>query len=215
MPFPDPSTFALFLAAAFALLIVPGPAVVYIVAQSIDQGRVAGLVSTLGIGVGSLVHVAAAAIGLSSLLVSSAEAYTVVKYAGAAYLVFLGLRRLLGRDEPFDPGVKTRKPLSRLFRQGVVVNVLNPKTALFFFAFLPQFVDLEAGAVGAQVALLGLIFVLLGLVSDGMYALVAGTLSGRLRGSTRVLRIQRYVSGTVFVGLGLATALAGSQRRIS
>jgi threonine/homoserine/homoserine lactone efflux protein len=215
MPFPDPSTFALFLAAAFALLIVPGPAVVYIVAQSIDQGRVAGLVSTLGIGVGSLVHVAAAAIGLSSLLVSSADAYTVVKYAGAAYLVFLGLRRLLGRDEPFDPGVKTRKPLSRLFRQGVVVNVLNPKTALFFFAFLPQFVDLEAGAVGAQVALLGLIFVLLGLVSDGMYALVAGTLSGRLRGSTRVLRIQRYVSGTVFVGLGLATALAGSQRRIS
>ena len=215
MPFPDAGTFALFLAAALALLVVPGPAVVYIVAQSIDQGRVAGLVSTLGIGAGSLVHVAAAAVGLSSLLVSSSEAYSVVKYAGAAYLVFLGVRRLLGRDEVVNAEDRTRKPLSRLFRQGVVVNVLNPKTALFFFAFLPQFVDVEAGAVGAQVALLGLIFVLLGLASDGTYALVAGTLSGRLRGSTRVVRAQRYVSGTVFVSLGLATALSGSQRRTS
>lgn len=208
MPFPDAATFALFLAAALALLVVPGPAVVYIVAQSIDQGRVAGLVSTLGIGAGSLVHVAAASIGLSSLLVSSAEAFAVVKYAGAAYLVFLGVRRLLGRDAPPDSEVGARKPLTRLFRQGVVVNVLNPKTALFFFAFLPQFVDVEAGAAGAQIAVLGLIFVLLGLLSDGMYALVAGTLSGWLRGNTRVLKAQRYVSGTVFVSLGLATALA-------
>ena len=212
MPFPNAGTFALFLAAAFALLIVPGPAVVYIVGQSIDQGRVAGLVSTLGIGIGGLVHVAAAAIGLSSLLVSSAEAYTVVKYAGAAYLVFLGVRRLLGRDEPFDPEVHRRKPLRRLFRQGVIVNVLNPKTALFFFAFLPQFVDVDAGAVGAQIAVLGVIFVLLGLVSDGTYALVAGTFSGWLRGSAQVLRIQRYLSGTVFVALGVATALSGGRK---
>ena len=213
MPFPDAGTFALFLAAALALLVVPGPAVVYIVTQSIDQGRLAGLVSTLGIGAGSLVHIAAAAIGLSSLLVSSSEAYAVVKYAGAAYLVFLGVRRLLGRDEPFDPAVQTRKPLGRLFRQGVVVNVLNPKTALFFFAFLPQFVDVDGGAVAAQIAVLGLIFVLLGLVSDGTYAVIAGTLSGRLRGSATVLRVQRYVSGTVFVGLGLLTAVSGSRRQ--
>jgi threonine/homoserine/homoserine lactone efflux protein len=213
MPFPDAATFALFLAAALALLVVPGPAVVYIVAQSIDQGRVAGLVSTLGIGAGSLVHVAAAAIGLSSLVVSSAEAYSVVKYAGAAYLVFLGVRRLLGRDEVVTAEDRARKPLSRLFRQGVVVNVLNPKTALFFFAFLPQFVDVQAGAVGAQVALLGLFFVLLGLVSDGTYAVVAGTLSGWLRGNARVLQVRRYVSGAVFVGLGLATAMSGSQSR--
>ena len=213
MPFPDASGFALFLAAAIALLVVPGPAVFYIVAQSIDQGRTAGLVSTLGIGAGSLVHVAAAAIGLSSLLVSSAEAFTAVKYAGAAYLVFLGIRRLLGRDEPADPAVRERKPLRRLFRQGVVVNVLNPKTALFFFAFLPQFVDTDAGMVAGQIALLGVIFVVLGLASDGLYALVAGTLGERLRGSARVLRIQRYVSGTVFVGLGLATAVSGSHRK--
>ncbi|MEX2102820.1 MAG: LysE family translocator [Gaiellaceae bacterium] len=213
MSVPDASSFALFLAAAIALLVVPGPAVVYIVAQSIDQGRTAGLVSTLGIGTGSLVHVTAAAIGLSSLLVSSAEAFTAVKYAGAAYLVFLGVRRLLGRDEPADPGVRERKPLRRLFKQGVVVNVLNPKTALFFFAFLPQFVDTGAGMVAAQIAFLGVIFVVLGLVSDGTYALVAGTLSERLRGSERVLRVQRYVSGTVFVGLGLVTAVSGSSRK--
>jgi len=212
MPLPDASTFALFLIAAVALLVVPGPAVVYIVAESIDQGRTAGVVSTLGIGAGSLVHIAAAAIGLSSLLVSSAEAFAPVKYAGAAYLVFLGVRRLLGRDE-LEANARERKPFGRLFRQGVVVNVLNPKTALFFFAFLPQFVDVDAGAVGAQIAVLGLIFVLLGLVSDGTYALVAGTLGERLRESARVLRIQRYVSGTIFVGLGVTTALAGSHRK--
>jgi threonine/homoserine/homoserine lactone efflux protein len=212
MPFPDASTFALFLVAAVALLIVPGPAVVYIVAQSIDQGRVAGLVSTLGIGAGSLVHIAAAAIGLSSLLMSSAEAFAAVKYAGAAYLILLGVRRLLGRDQP-EVGERVRKPLGRLFRQGIVVNVLNPKTALFFFAFLPQFVDVDEGAVAAQIAVLGLIFVFLGLISDGAYALVAGTLGERLRDSDRVLRIQRYVSGTVFVSLGVTTALAGSQRK--
>jgi threonine/homoserine/homoserine lactone efflux protein len=208
VPFPDAGTFALFLVAALALIVVPGPAVIYIVAQSIDQGRVAGLVSALGIAVGGLVHVAAAAIGLSSLLVSSAEAYAVVKYAGAAYLVFLGVRRLLGHNEPVDSESRTRKPLSRLFRQGVVVNVLNPKTALFFFAFLPQFVDTDAGAVGLQIALLGLVFVLLALLSDGTYAVVAGSLSRYLRGNERVLRIQRYVSGTVFVSLGVLTALA-------
>ena len=208
MLFPDAGTFALFLVAALALLVVPGPAVVYIVAQSIDQGRVAGLVSTLGIGAGGLVHVAAAAIGLSALLVSSAEAYAVVKYAGAAYLIFLGVRRLLGRDEPDDPSLRKRKSLGRLFRQGVVVNVLNPKTALFFFAFLPQFVDVDEGAVGAQIAVLGLVFIVLGLLSDGTYAIVAGTLSRHLRGNARVLRVQRYVSGTVFVSLGALTALA-------
>ena len=215
MPFPDAETFALFLVAALALIVVPGPAVIYIVAQSIDQGRVAGLVSTLGIGAGGLVHVAAAAIGLSSLLVSSAEAYTVIKYAGAAYLIFLGVRRLLGRDEAVDPEARTRRPLGSLFRQGVVVNVLNPKTALFFFAFLPQFVDTDAGAVGLQIATLGLVFILLALLSDGTYAVVAGTLSRNLRGNARALRVQRYVSGTVFVTLGLATALSQSQRKVS
>jgi threonine/homoserine/homoserine lactone efflux protein len=209
---PDAPTLALFCVAAFTLAVVPGPAVLYIVAQAIDQGRFAGIVSASGVAVGGLVHVAAAAIGLSSLLVSSAVAFDVVKYLGAAYLVVLGIRRLLGRDEL--PGDAGRLPRSRrrLFGQGVVVNVLNPKTALFFFAFLPQFADVSAGHVGFQIAFLGLVFVVIALLSDGAYALLAGTLGGWLRASRGYLRAQRYVSGTVFVGLGVAAAVTGPKR---
>jgi threonine/homoserine/homoserine lactone efflux protein len=200
----DASTLLLFVAAALALLAVPGPAVLYIVARSIDQGRRAGLVSMLGIHTGSLVHVAAASLGLSSLLVSSATAFQAVKYAGAAYLIVLGVRRLLTREEAAR--APRRASRGRLYRQGVVVNVLNPKTALFFLAFLPQFVDVEAGHVGLQIALLGLLFVALGIVSDGTYALLAGTLGSRLRRSRAFARAQRWVTGSVYVGLGAATA---------
>jgi threonine/homoserine/homoserine lactone efflux protein len=209
---PEPSTLALFLAATVALLVVPGPAVLYIVAQSIDRGRRAGLVSMLGIQAGALVHIAAAAVGLSSLLVSSAVAFETVKYAGAAYLVFLGVRRLLARDDLEEVRVRRERSLRRLFAQGALVNLLNPKTALFFFAFLPQFVDPDAGYAALQIALLGLLFIAVAVVSDGAYALVAGSASGWLRESRAFARAQRYVSGTVFVGLGVATALSGSRR---
>jgi len=166
---PDPGALAVFVVAALVLLVIPGPAVLYIVSQSISRGRLAGIVSMLGIQVGGLVHVAAAAAGLSALLVRSAVAFNVVKYAGAAYLVFLGLRRILGKDEAEDvPGARSEKSLRRLFAQGVVVNVLNPKTALFFFSFLPQFVDVDAGSVALQIATLGLVFILLAMVSDGL-----------------------------------------------
>jgi threonine/homoserine/homoserine lactone efflux protein len=210
---PDGSTLLVFAAAALALLVIPGPAVLYIVARSIEQGRVAGLVSMLGIQVGGLVHVAAAALGLSALLVHSAVAFSVVKYAGAAYLVYLGLRKLLSR-EPLEAGAqRTPKPRARLFRQGIVVNVLNPKTALFFFAFLPQFVDPDAGAAGLQIAVLGVLFIAIAVLSDGMYALAAGTAADWLRGSAGFLRAERWVSGSVLVGLGVATAVSGSHRR--
>jgi threonine/homoserine/homoserine lactone efflux protein len=209
---PEPSTLALFLAATVALLVVPGPAVLYIVAQSIDRGRRAGLVSMLGIQAGALVHIAAAAVGLSSLLVSSAVAFETVKYAGAAYLVFLGIRRLLARDDLEEVRVRRERSLRRLFAQGALVNVLNPKTALFFFAFLPQFVDPDAGYAALQIALLGLLFIAVAVVSDGAYAIVAGGASAWLRESRAFARAQRYVSGTVFVGLGVATALSGSRR---
>jgi threonine/homoserine/homoserine lactone efflux protein len=210
---PEPSTLALFLAATVALLVVPGPAVLYIVAQSIDRGRRAGLVSMLGIQAGALVHIAAAAVGLSSLLVSSAVAFETVKYAGAAYLVFLGVRRLLARDDDMEEvRVRRERSLRCLFAQGALVNVLNPKTALFFFAFLPQFVDPDAGYAALQIALLGLLFIAVAVVSDGAYAIVAGSASGWLRESRAFARAQRYVSGTVFVGLGVATALSGSRR---
>jgi threonine/homoserine/homoserine lactone efflux protein len=208
---PDPQTLTLFVAAAVALLVVPGPAVLYIVTQSVDRGRAAGLVSMLGIQAGALVHVLAAAAGLSSLLLSSALAFELVKYAGAAYLVVLGVRRLLARDTA-DARFRPEKSLRRLFAQGVVVNVLNPKTALFFFAFLPQFVDPDAGYPALQMALLGLLFIAVAVVSDGTYALLAGTAAGWLRRSRGYARAQRYVSATIFIGLGAATALAGSRR---
>jgi threonine/homoserine/homoserine lactone efflux protein len=205
---PDPSTLLLFAAAAMALIVVPGPAVLYIVAQSIDRGRLAGFVSALGIAVGGLVHVTAAAIGLSSLLVSSATAFAAVKYAGAAYLIGLGLYTLFVRKEEPAADVPRERRLRRRFGQGVVVNVLNPKTALFFFAFLPQFVDPDKGSAALQIGILGLLFVTLAVISDSVWALVAGSASERLRDSRRFLAVQRYVSGSVFVGLGALTATA-------
>jgi threonine/homoserine/homoserine lactone efflux protein len=203
---PDLSTLAVFCAASLALAVVPGPAVLYIVAQSVDQGRAAGLVSALGICCGSLVHVVAATIGLSSLIASSATAFTIVKYAGATHLVLLGIRRLLTREAVDVVGSRPPRPHRRLFRDGVVVNVLNPKTALFFLAFLPQFVEPEAGSATLQILGLGLIFTLIALSSDSLWALAAGTLGGWLKQSRAYLAIRRWVTGTVFVALGLSAA---------
>jgi threonine/homoserine/homoserine lactone efflux protein len=199
---PDSDALWLFSLATLALLLVPGPAVLYIVAQSVDQGRLAGFVSVAGVHLGTLVHTLAAAVGLSALIVSSAVAFSVVKYAGAAYLVYLGIRRLLERTPDVEV-VGRGQPLARLFWRGAVVNVLNPKTALFFFAFLPQFVD-PSRTVWSQVAVLGLLFVGLGFLSDGLYALTAGTLGGWLRRRPGILR---WGSGSVYVGLGAVTAL--------
>jgi threonine/homoserine/homoserine lactone efflux protein len=189
---------------------VPGPAVLYVVTQSIDQGRRAGLASVGGIFSGTLVHIAAATVGLSALLASSAVAFDVVKYAGAAYLVVVGLRRLLGREPVADVEAPRERSLGRLYRQGIVVNVLNPKTALFFLAFLPQFVDVDRGAVWSQMLVLGLTFMALGMISDGTYALVASRAGGWLRSSARFRTAQRYVSGGIYVGLGAVAAFSGS-----
>jgi threonine/homoserine/homoserine lactone efflux protein len=210
---PEPSTLVLFGAAALALIVVPGPAVLYVVSQGIDGGRLGGVVSALGIATGGLVHVLAAAVGISSLVVSSATAFSVVKWAGAAYLVALGLRRLLVRDGRVEGTVPrtVERSLRRVYWQGAVVNVLNPKTALFFLAFLPQFVDVEAGAVALQIVVLGLLFVALALVSDSAWGVAAGTAASWLRGR-RVVLAQRYATGGVLVGLGLATALTGSRK---
>jgi len=213
MIFPEASMLGLFVAAAVVLLITPGPAVLYIVTRSVEQGRLAGLVSALGVHVGTLVHVAAAALGVSALLVSSALAFDVVKYLGAIYLVYIGVRKLMGWDQASGGQVVAPRSLRRLFGQGVVVNILNPKTALFFLAFLPQFVDVSKGAVGFQVLVLGMIFVALGVLSDGLYAVAAGTAGGWLKRDGRVLRAERYVGGTVFVSLGVTAALAGNGRK--
>jgi threonine/homoserine/homoserine lactone efflux protein len=205
---PDPSRLALFVGAALLLLVVPGPSVLYIVTQSVSHGRRAGIVSVAGITTGTLVHIAAATVGLSALLASSALAFDVVKYLGAAYLIAVGIRRLAGWERSTGPQARDTRDLGRLYRQGIVVNTLNPKTALFFLAFLPQFVDPGRGTPWLQILALGLLFAALGFFSDGAWALVAGTLGERLRGSRRFPAVQRYVSGSVFVGLGAVAALS-------
>jgi threonine/homoserine/homoserine lactone efflux protein len=204
---PDPSRLALFVGAALLLLVVPGPSVLYIVTQSVSQGRRAGIASVAGITTGTLVHIVAATVGLSALLASSALAFDVIKYLGAAYLIVVGVRRLAGLEPEQEPRARRTRDLGRLYRQGIVVNVLNPKTALFFLAFLPQFVEPTRGAAWLQILALGLLFAALGFLSDGTWALVAGALGERLRRGTRFPAAQRYVSGSVFVGLGAAAAL--------
>jgi threonine/homoserine/homoserine lactone efflux protein len=194
----------LFGLAALALLAIPGPAVLYIVFQSAEQGRRVGLASVAGVHLGTLVHVAAASAGLSAVIVASSLAFSVVKYAGAAYLVYLGIRKLLERNEETRIE-RRREPLRRAFMRGTIVNALNPKTALFFLAFLPQFVAPDRGGVWSQALVLGFVFVGLGLVTDSLYALVAGTVGGLLR---RRRNAVRYGSGIVFMALGATAALA-------
>ncbi|GGL08070.1 LysE family translocator [Planomonospora parontospora] len=206
---PDLATLALFTAATLALLLVPGPAVAYIVTRSVAQGRSAGLVSVLGIHAGSVVHVAAAALGVSAVLAASATAFTIVKYLGAAYLVWLGLRKLLTRADAGETAGTQLASRRRMFWEGFVVNVLNPKTAIFFLAFLPQFTDPAAGPIAPQIVLLGVIWIALGIASDGAFALLASALAGRLRRSARARRRLDVTSGLVYLGLGAATALTG------
>ncbi|MBI5957733.1 MAG: LysE family translocator [Chloroflexi bacterium] len=208
----DTSQLILFVGAAFVLLITPGPAVLFIMARSIDQGRAAGIASVLGIEVASLVHVTAAAFGLSAVLMSSALAFDVVKYLGAAYLIYLGLHKLLTKEERSAEQTAVAQPRSRLFYQGFLVNLFNPKTALFFFAFLPQFVDRSQGSVTLQILMLGMIFMGMAVCSDSLYALLAGTLGNWLRGNLKFLRGVRYFSGGMYIVLGLAAAFAGPKK---
>jgi threonine/homoserine/homoserine lactone efflux protein len=211
---PDVPTFALFVAAALALLLVPGPAVIYVVARSVEGGRLRGLVSVLGVELGTLLHVVFAAAGLSAIVVSSAVAFSVVKWLGAAYLVWLGLRQILGRD-----GGDQEAPLSgsgenrlRVFSQSVLVQVLNPKVALFFLAFLPQFVDPSRSAAWTQVVVLGTTLATLGLFTDGLYALLGGTAGEwirKQRAGAGLRRARRYVTGGVYIALGAVAAISG------
>jgi threonine/homoserine/homoserine lactone efflux protein len=211
---PELSSLTLFFVATAVLLITPGPAVLYIVARSIDQGRLAGIVSTLGISMGALFHVAAAALGLSAVLVNSALAFNIVKYLGAAYLIYLGIRSFMVKEDVAQPTHLQPQKLSRIFRQGIIINLLNPKTALFFFAFLPQFVSVNNGApITAQILFLGAIFVLMALFSDSMYAILAGTMGHWLRGNLNFIRKQRYFAGTIYIALGLTTAFSGSGKK--
>lgn len=210
MILPETPILMIFVAAALALLLTPGPAVLYIVARSIHQGRRAGLVSALGLTAGGLVHVVAAALGVSAILMSSALAFQTVKQLGAIYLVYLGIRTLLKRDVKQEGDTKQAASMPKVFSEAIIVNLLNPKAALFFLAFLPQFVDPARGSVPVQFASLGIVFTGLGLATDSLYAILAGTIGSWLRSSPRMLRIQRYLTGGTYIGLGVATALGGT-----
>jgi threonine/homoserine/homoserine lactone efflux protein len=205
----NPSTLGVFAAAAFILLVTPGPAVIYIVTRSVEQGRRAGLMSVLGICTGTLAHVAAAALGISALLVTSARAFDVLRYLGAVYLVGLGIKTLSARDPVAGAPPVAPSSLRRIFVQGVVVNLLNPHTALFFFAFLPQFVDPARGAVPLQIVTLGLLFIMMSATTDAVWAIGAGTAGNWIRGNRRFARAQRYVTGGALIGLGAAAAVSG------
>lgn len=209
----DLTTLAVFAAAGFALLIIPGPSVLYIVTRSIDQGPRAGLISVAGIHVGTLAHIAAGAAGLSAIVARSATAFSVVKFAGAAYLVTIGIMRLVrSAPERLDESVTRSRTERQIFAQGALVNLLNPKTALFFLAFVPQFVDPARGSVALQTLALGLIFVALGLCTDSAYALIAGSAGSFLRRSKVISRMQRWVAGSVYVALGITAAGAHVRR---
>lgn len=204
---PSAATILAFAGASVVLLLIPGPAVLYIVSRSVSDGREAGLAAVAGLTLGNLAHALAAAAGLSAILATSATAFSTVKYLGAAYLIYVGVRTLMRPPpviDPDQPGVSAR----RAFTQGIVVNVLNPKVALFFLSFLPQFIHPENGRPGLQALVLGLVFVGIGFFTDGTYSLVASSLrTVLLRGKTLPF-IQRWVAGTVFIGLGLVAATA-------
>jgi threonine/homoserine/homoserine lactone efflux protein len=205
---PAPSTLALFALAGLALIAIPGPNMIYIATRSMSEGRRSGFASALGLLTGTCINVVAAAAGLSALIASSATAFNALRYLGAAYLVYLGLRALLTREAPKQGSDPAPVDLARAYRQAIVVQLLNPKVALFFLAFLPQFVDPAQGPVWAQILVLGGILGALGFAMDCAYALAAGAAAKRL-GS---FRHGRRVTGAVYVALGAAAALTGGRR---
>ncbi len=207
---PDAATFGLFLAAAVMLAITPGPGIFYVLARSIKGGRREGYASAAGTAVGGLFHVVAAALGVSALLAASATAFAVVKYAGAAYLVYLGIRALLSREQPLALDGAARRESRRAFYQGVTTEVLNPKTALFFLAFIPQFVN-PKGAVVLEFVLLGGISVLLNSSVDLVVATLAGPIGAQLKRRATLRRAQRLFSGVSLIALGVYVAIAGNR----
>jgi threonine/homoserine/homoserine lactone efflux protein len=210
---PHLSQLTLFITGTIVIVVIPGPNIFYLIARSIHQGRMAGLASVLGIEAATTIHICAATLGLTSVLLSSALAFNIVKYLGAAYLVYLGIRKLLSREEESRSEIKPEGELKQVFVQGFLVNLLNPKTSLFFFAFLPQFVDPGNGSVPVQILSFGLVLVLLATAIEVAYVLLASRLRTWLRGNETFSRRQRYFAGSAYIGLGLATALSGSRHK--
>jgi threonine/homoserine/homoserine lactone efflux protein len=205
----DPHRFLLFLAAALLLAVTPGPGIFYVLARSLAGGRREGILSSFGTFVGGLFHVLAAALGISAILAASAVAFHTVKFAGAAYLVWLGVRMIRTRNA--DVAISPSKPLQGAFRQGILTEVLNPKTALFFLSFIPQFIAPEHGRVFLQFVLLGALSVILNTAADLLVVALAAPLERKLKNSVRFRRGQRVASGVGMITLGAYVALADSR----
>jgi threonine/homoserine/homoserine lactone efflux protein len=202
---PEKAAFLTFLIAALALNLAPGPDMLYVIGRSVGQGRKAGIVSALGVFVGCCAHILAAAFGIAALLRSSPLAFNVVRYAGAAYLIYLGIRMLAQKTDLASQQFKADS-LTSIFRQGAITNVLNPKVAIFFLAFLPQFIDARRGSVALQIVVLGLIFNVGGTLVNLAVAYAGGTLGELLRRNQSIPRLQQRFTGTIFIGLGLRLA---------
>jgi threonine/homoserine/homoserine lactone efflux protein len=205
---PDATSLIVFMTATLALNLTPGPDMLYVIARSMGQGQKAGVISALGIGVGCLAHTFAAAFGLSALLTSSAVAYDLVKYAGAIYLVYLGARALLGKSRLQEHSELIPASMSNIFNQGVVTNVLNPKVALFFLAYLPQFTKAGRGSIAWQIIFLGLLFNVSGTLVNVVVALLGGRIGEAFKKRPAFARKQRWITGAVFIALGLRLAFA-------
>jgi threonine/homoserine/homoserine lactone efflux protein len=205
---PSLQTLLLFTAAALAMNISPGPSNLYVMSRSLAQGTSAGLIAAAGLATGSLFHVTVTSLGLSVILQYSPVAFLVMKLAGAGYLVFLGFKMLLAKSASLSPdALMPKKPLARIFRESAVVEILNPKTALFFLAFLPQFADPKAGPLAPQLLLLGFIVTLTAIPCDALVAVLSGKAADLLRRKPIFQRLQNWISGSVLVGLGATIAL--------
>ncbi len=202
----DTTSLIVFMTATLALNLTPGPDMLYVVARSVGQGQRAGVVSALGIGGGCLAHTFAAAFGLSALLMSSAVAYDLVKYAGAVYLIYLGVRALLDKSQLLQQAELESASLSRIFYQGLITNVLNPKVALFFLAFLPQFAKAENGSIAWQIIFLGFLFNVSGTLVNVVVALLGGRIGRLFNRRPAFAQAQRWLTGGVFIALGMRLA---------
>ncbi|SFE59128.1 LysE family translocator [Alteribacillus iranensis] len=210
----DLQSFGLFIIAALTLLTIPGPSVLYVIARSVDQGRQAGMASVLGNAFGSALLAVAAALGLTAILASSEIAFHLVKYVGAAYLVYLGISRFFSKEEAATAVTAPRERLSRIFTQGAIVAALNPKTALFFLAFVPQFVDASQGGIWEQTLFLGMMLILLGIVTDSIYALLAGTAGNWLTKHGLISgKMNRNLTSGIYLALGILFALMDPGKR--
>ncbi|HET9995708.1 MAG TPA: LysE family translocator [Candidatus Acidoferrum sp.] len=205
----DAHRFLLFFAAALVLAITPGPGIFYVLARTLAGGRREGALSSFGTFVGGLFHVFAAALGVSAILAASAVAFHTVKYAGAAYLIWLGIRMIRTRNEKMPAG--TAPPVHNAFRQGILTEVLNPKTALFFLSFIPQFIAPERGHVFMQFVVLGALSVILNTTADLIVVLLAAPLERKLKNSARFRRGQRVASGLGMISLGAYVAFADTR----